>query len=438
MHWASLQQVQWVILAYLLAVTVLIVGIGRLGDMIGRHRMLLTGIALFTLASVAGGAVPSLELLIAARAAQGLGAAVMMSLSLAMISEVMPAEKTGSAMGLLGAMSAVGTALGPALCGMLIAAFGWRSIFFINAPLGALAFALLRGGRSTVAATTKRTHASFDYRGMALLAITLTFYALAMTYGRGHLSWLNAVLLIGSVIGALLFGIVEWRSLSPLIPPALLRDGERRRGLAMSFLVATVLMTSLVVGPFYLSYGLYLSAAKVGLLMAAGPVVVALTGLPVGHLVDRYGAHNMTLVGLATIGAGSVLLALLPMSSGVPGYVLPIMVMTLGYAVFQTANNTAVMTKIEGDERGLVSGMLNLSRNLGLITGSAAMSAFFAMTSGGGELASSTPEAVGHGMKSTFWLASGLVLVSFAIASSKSLIRSHQRVHPPVFGGCRR
>ena len=433
---ASLQQVQWVVLAYLLAVTVLIVGAGRLGDMIGRRCMLLAGIALFTLASVACGWVPSLNWLIAARAVQGLGAAVMMSLSLATIGEVMPRAKTGSAMGLLGAMSAVGTALGPALGGVLISAFGWRSIFVINAPLGALAFALLRAGPSRVAAPTKRIHAPFDYRGMALLAITLTSYALAMTVGRSHLSWLNAVLLIGAVAGARLFGMVEGRSSSPLIPLALLRDGERRTGLAMSFLVATVLMTSLVVGPFYLSYGLQLTATKVGLLMAAGPVVVALVGVPAGHLVDRYGAQNMTLVGLATIGFGSGTLALLPMASGVPGYVLPIMVMTAGYAVFQTANNTAVMTKVGGDERGLVSGMLNLSRNLGLITGSAAMSAFFAMTSGGGELASSTPEAVAQGMRSTFGVATGLVAVGFAVASRHTPFR--QRVQTPVLDECGR
>ncbi len=324
--------------------------------------------------------------------------------------------------------------------GVLIAAFGWRLIFFINAPLGVLAFALLRGGHSTVTEPTTRAHARFDYRGLILLAVTLTCYALAMTVGHGHLSWINAILLTVAVVGAIAFRIAEGCSSSPLIPFNLLRGGEKRMGIAMSFLVATVLMTSLVVGPFYLSYGLQLAAAKVGLLMAAGPLVVALTGVPVGHLVDRYGAQNMTLVGLTTIGAGSFTLTLLPTSSGVPGYVIPILVMTGGYAVFQTANNTAVITKVAGDERGLVSGLLNLSRNLGLITGSAAMSAFFVMTSGGSDLASSSPEAVGHGMRSTFGLASGLVVVGIAIAIAlrNSPSRSRQRMHKLVLGECRK
>lgn len=431
---ASLEEVQWVVLAYLLAVTVLIVGAGRLGDLIGRRRLLLAGITVFTTASLLCGSVPSLTWLVTARTVQGLGAAVMMSSSLAMIGELMPKAKTGGAMGLLGAMSAVGTALGPALGGGLIAAFGWRSIFFINAPLGALAIVLVRGGRSSVRVPTKRERAPFDHMGMALLALTLTSYAIAMTIGRGHFGWLNMVLLTVAAVGVGLLGIVEARSPSPLIPLALLRDGERRAGLVMSFLVATVLMTSLVVGPFYLAYALGLASGKVGMLMAAGPFVVALTGVPVGRLVDRYGAQNMSMFGLAVIGGGTVTLALLPMSFGVPGYVFPIMVMTAGYALFQTANNTALMTKVGGDDRGLVSGLLNLSRNLGLITGSAAMSAFFAMASGAGELASSAPDALGQGMQSTFLLASGLVLVCFFAASRDLTSRPHETRLGPILG----
>ena len=134
---ASFQEVQWVVLAYLLAITTLIVSVGRLGDLIGRRRLLLAGIVLFTVASVLCGVAPTLWLLIAARAAQGLGAAVMMALTMAFVGETVPKARTGSAMGLLGTMSAVGTALGPSLGGVLIAGFGWRAIFLVNLPLWA-------------------------------------------------------------------------------------------------------------------------------------------------------------------------------------------------------------------------------------------------------------------------------------------------------------
>ena len=136
------RQVQWIVLAYLLAITTLIVSVGRLGDIIGRRRLLLAGILLFTVASVLCGVAPTLWLLIAARAAQGLGAAIMMALTMAFVGETVPKAKTGSAMGLLGTMSAIGTALGPSLGGVLIAGLGWRAIFLVNVPLGILTFLL--------------------------------------------------------------------------------------------------------------------------------------------------------------------------------------------------------------------------------------------------------------------------------------------------------
>ncbi len=135
---APFQQVQWIVLAYLLAITTLIVSVGRLGDIVGRRRLLITGIALFTAASALSGVAPTLWLLIAARAAQGIGAAIMMALAMALVGETVPKEKTGSAMGLLGTMSAIGTALGPSLGGILIAGAGWRTIFLIMVPLGIL------------------------------------------------------------------------------------------------------------------------------------------------------------------------------------------------------------------------------------------------------------------------------------------------------------
>src|SRR5690242_15190586 len=182
---ASFQEVQWIVLAYLLAITTLVVSAGRLGDITGHRRLLLAGILLFTAASVLCGMAPTLGLLIAARAAQGLGAAIMMALTLAFVGGTVPKVKTGSAMGLLGTMSAIGTALGPSLGGVLIAGFGWPAIFFVNVPLGIatllLAYRFLPAdGRG---AGTDRVR--FDHAGTLLLAATLAAYALAMTIGRG-------------------------------------------------------------------------------------------------------------------------------------------------------------------------------------------------------------------------------------------------------------
>jgi len=413
---ASFQQVQWVVLAYLLAITTLIVSVGRFGDVIGRRRLLLAGISLFTLASVLCAVAPTLWLLIAARAVQGLGAAIMMALTMAFVGEAVPKEKTGSAMGLLGTMSAVGTALGPTLGGVMIGSFGWRSIFFINLPLGLLTLVLTYRFLPVDRPASNTNRARFDHLGTFLLALTLAAYALAMTIGRGNFGAINVALIFVAVFGLGLFVFAEKKAESPLIRMTMFRNPLLSGGFAMSTLVTAVVMATLVVGPFYLSGALGLDAAHVGLVMSSGPIVAALTGVPAGRVVDRFGAHIMSIAGLISMLVGASILPMLPTTFGIPGYIVPLVVITAGYALFQAANNTAVMTNIQADQRGVISGMLNLSRNLGLITGASLMGAVFAIGSGTSIMMTASPNAVASGMRLTFTVAAVLVAIAIYIA----------------------
>ncbi|HTO04375.1 MAG TPA: MFS transporter [Opitutus sp.] len=412
----SFQDVQWVVLAYLLAVTTLIVGVGRLGDIVGRRRLLLVGISLFTAASVLCGFAPTLSLLIAARAVQGLGAAIMMAFAMALVGELLPKAKIGKAMGLLGTMSAVGTALGPSFGGVLIAWFDWRAIFLINVPLGIVTFLFAHHHLPIDRRAPKTDRAGFDPVGMLLLVLTLAAYALAMTIGRGRFGLLNVSMLTVATLGLGLFVLVESSVASPLIRLTLFRDRVLSAGLTMSALVSTVLMATLVVGPFYLSRALGLNAALVGLVMSAGPLVAALTGVPAGRLADRFGPGRVTLAGLIGIAAGAVSLSMIPAAFGIAGYVGQIVVVTAGYALFQTANNTAVMREVRVDQRGVISGMLNLSRNLGLITGASVMGAVFSMATGTSDIAAARPEAVATGMRTTFAVAAALIFIALVIS----------------------
>ncbi len=413
---ASFQVVQWVILAYLLVITTLIVSVGRLGDIIGRRRLLLAGIFLFTVASVLCGVAPTLWLLITARAAQGLGGAVMMALTMAIVGETVPKAKTGAAMGLLGTMSAVGTALGPSLGGVLIAGIGWRAIFLVNLPLGILTFLLAKHSLPVDRQLENNVRPGFDSVGTLLLALTLAAYALAVTIGRGSFGSLNIALLLAAAIGVGIFVLAETRTASPLIQLAMFRKPALSASLAMSALVATVVTTTLVVGPFYLSLALGLDAAMVGFILSVGPLVAALTAAPAGHLSDRFGAQHMTILGLIGMAAGSSLLSMLPTRLGIFGYIAPIVIITGAYALFQTANNTAVMTGIGPDQRGVISGMLNLSRNLGRITGASVMGAVFALASTASDIMTARPETVATGMRLTFAVATILVVVALVIA----------------------
>lgn len=413
---ASFQYAQWVVLAYLLAVTALIVGVGRLGDIVGRRRLLLVGIVVFTASSALCGVASTLWLLIAARAAQGLGAAVMLALAMAFVGETVSKERTGSAMGALGTMSAIGTALGPSVGGVLIAAFGWRSMFLVTAPLGLITFVL---AQRYLPADRQRRNADrprFDHVGTLLLALTLAAYALAMTMGRGQFGLLNIALLAAAIAGGGLFVLVEARMQSPLIRMAMFRNSALGASLAMSVVVATLMMTTFVVGPFYLSRGLGLNDALVGIVMAVGPVVSIATGIPSGRIVDRLGAPSMVVLGLAFMTAGSFALAAMPASFGIAGYLVGIAMLSPGYQLFQAANNTVVMADVRPDQRGLTSGILNLSRNLGLITGASVMGAIFATASATRDITTASAEAVAHGMHMTFAVAGGLIAIALVMA----------------------
>jgi MFS family permease len=326
----------------------------------------------------------------------------MMALTMASVGTAVPTGKTGSAMGLLGTMSATGTALGPTLGGVLIAACDWPAIFLVNLPPGLLALYLARRHLPADRPRPTADAAGFDAAGTLLLALTLAAYALAMTLGRGRFGALNLGLLLAGAVGVGLFMFAERRAASPLLRPALLREPVLGAGFAMNALVTTVVMASLVVGPFHLSGALGLDAARVGLVMSAGPLAAALAGVPAGRLVDRLGAARMGFAGLLAMLLGCTLLSLLPTRFGIPAYVAPLVVVTAGYALFQAANNTAVMTATRPEQRGMVSGLLNLSRNLGLITGASLMGLVFALGSASADIVAAPAEAVAAGTRVSF------------------------------------
>jgi MFS family permease len=264
-------------------------------------------------------------------------------------------------MGLLGTMSAAGTALGPSLGGAMLTYPGWRAVFLINAPLG-------------------------------LVALWLA--------GDLHAR--------------------ERRSARvPFFPPSLFTDGALAASLLSNGLVACVMMSTLIVGPFYLTRALQLSPATMGLVMTVGPVLTALAGVPGGRLVDARGPRIAVLTGLASMAAGSALLAVVPRPLGVAGYLAPIAFLTVGYAVFQSGNNTAVLRNATGDERGVVAGVLSLARNLGLVAGSSLAGAVFALSVGASKISAASPDAVARGMHATFGLATGLVSIAFILAASR-------------------
>ena len=421
---ARFEAVQWVVLAYLLSLTGLIVGAGRLGDLVGRKPLLIAGLGLFVIASLLCSLAPGLPVLIAGRALQGLGAAAMLAMSMAMASETVGAGRVGRAMGVLGTMSALGTSLGPSLGGWLIDGFGWRTIFLLNVPLGLVTIALALRALPVSTPVARPSRPRFDLTGALLLVATLSAFALAMTNRQ-------PVLLIGAVLAACLFIVAQRRASSPLIRLSMLRDRRLSAGFATSALVATVMMATLVVGPFYLGGALGLETAHVGLVMAAGPLAAAMMGVPAGRIVDRFGGGRSVFAALVGLTAGLAALARAPDTAG---YIASIMVVTMSYALFQTANNSSVLASAQTSERGVVAAMLSLSRNLGLISGAAAMGALFASASAAHDVARAAPASIVAGMRVTFVVASLLGLCALAIAVGSTFRRKTTSLAPDTGG----
>ena len=425
---ATFQAAQWILLSYLLALTTVIVVAGRLGDLIGRRRLLMAGIAVFTFASLLCGLASTLPLLIAARGLQGLGAAMMMALTMAFVSDIVSKSSMGRTMGLLGTMSAVGTTLGPSMGGLLLAYAGWPAIFLINVPIGIAALVLARITLPVDERLSRTTLRAFDFPGIALLMLALGGYAGAMTIGRGQMGWLNVSLLLAALGAGTCFLVVEAKASVPLIQLALFRHHNLRTGLLTSGLISTVMMTTLVVGPFYLSRALGLSAAMLGLTLSAGPLVATITGVPAGRLVDHFGADRIGTGGLVAILAGALGLSIVPAVLGVAGYLATVLLMTGGYAMFQTANNSDVMATAPPAQRGLVSAMLNLARNLGLVTGASAMGAMFALGVGE-EVGTASPAAITIGMHVAFAISSMLIALALGLVIVKAIGRHRRPLH---------
>jgi len=413
---ASVPSVQWVVLAYLISITVMIVLAGKLGDLYGHGRVLMAGLIVFAAASLFCSAAPTLGALVAGRAIQGVGGAILMALPLSMAREAVAQERIGSAMGLFGTMSAIGTALGPSLGGVLISVWGWRSAFVLLACLGACIGALALRAIPASASRKPVPARSLDWPGAVLLVMTLVFYALATVGGRTGMA-LNPGLLAALGVAALgLFIVVESRSALPLVPIALLRDRITGASLAMNLLMSTVMMAALVVGPFFLAFGLGLNEVLTGLVMAVGPLVAAISGIPAGRMTDRFGAPRTLLLGLLQTAVGLVCLAVFPRFLGVAGYVAALALLTPGFQLFLAANNTAVMLGAAEAQRGMLSGLLGLSRNLGFMTGASVMPSLFAAVLGPQGIGEAAAREVGGAFTATFLAGAGLIAFAIVLA----------------------
>ena len=389
---ASLGAVEWVSLSYLLVLVGSLIAVGRIADVFGRKLLYTYGFALFSLASLGCGLSRGLAVLIVMRVVQAIGAALLQANSVALIRTTVSREQLNRAIGLQGAAQAIGLALGPAVGGLLIAAGGWRWVFWVNLPAGALGIVL---GVLLLPRTRIRSPRNgFDWVGLATLVPATGLVLLGLSELQQHLE-VATVLIAAGLLGLGGFVRIERRAAAPLLDPGLFRSATLRAGLGSGLLGYLVLFAILLVTPLFLTEQQHRSAAAAGLLITVLPAALALTSPVAGRLSDRFGHRPVTVAGLLVTAAGLI--------SGAGGAVLVLLLLAgIGLGLFIPANNAAVAGSGRQEQAGLVSGVLNTTRGVGTALGVAVAGALFGL----------------HGLGPTVLVLAALALVGAAVSGT--------------------
>jgi EmrB/QacA subfamily drug resistance transporter len=378
---ASLDDVLWVINAYALVLAVLLITAGRLGDIFGPRIMFAAGITLFTAASVACGLAPTAAVLIAFRAVQGAGAAMLVPQTLTILTNVFPPERRGAAFGIWGAVAGVATIAGPTLGGLLVTAFDWRYIFFVNLPIGVIVLGLtfilipdLRLGRKH----------RIDIGGVLLATVALLAICYGLVEGQRYnwgtiASFVSIPLVIGFGLVALL-GFVLYQARiqdrEPLVPFALFRD---RNYSLMNFVSGAVTIGMMgIFLPFtiYLQSVLGFTALKAGLTIAPASLVSMFVAPAAGRMSDRIGGKYILITGLTLFAAGMAWVAAIAQVGSVWQDFLPCLALAgIGIGCTFAPMTTVAMRDIRPQMAGAASGMLNTTRQVGAVIGSSAVGA---------------------------------------------------------------
>lgn len=374
--------IEWVIISYLVVTAAVLLTAGRLSDMIGRKALWATGLFVFTGGSALCGAATSLGFLVAARALQGLGGALLFAASPVMITNAFPAHERGRALGLNAVIVALGVSVGPPLGGVITAYLSWRWIFYVNVPIGIVGILL------TLRVLTEKFHRNpgkFDPIGAVLLGVGLASLTAALSFGQ-ELGWTSPIFIAGIVIGVVglgLFPFVEQRVANPIVDLKLLRNRvflSANMSLILSFLA---LFAVSFLMPFYLEQLRGFPTQIVGLLLTPLPIMIAIFAPISGSLADRFGSTRwLASGGLAIACVGLILLSQLNAHSSVFDIIWRLVVTGIGQALFQSPNNSALLGSAPPQQRGSASGFLATGRVMGQSLSVALAGAIFASLGG--------------------------------------------------------
>jgi EmrB/QacA subfamily drug resistance transporter len=416
----GLSILQWIITAYLLVISSLLPVFGRVSDLIGRKKVYSLGFLIFILGSAMCGLSTNIYILIATRVLQAVGASMLMSNSMALITAISPHNSRGKALGLTGTVAALGGLIGPALGGFLIGITSWRAIFFINVPIGAIGYLLAISILPQDEPAKSRE--KFDFKGAVLFVVGIVSILFAVSNGSDW-GWSSPTILLSLIIGIfalIIFTVVEKRSEQPMLDLSLFKIRPFLIGNLTGGLCFMTLYANVVLMPFYLQHVLNYSPLMIGLIMTILPIIMAIAAPISGLMSDKYGPKSLTTGGLVMSALALFYFSTLSDKAQYYQIILGFALIALGISLFQSPNNSSIMGSVPAQKLGTAGSVNSLIRNLGQTIGIAySVSLFSAL---GGNI-SPSPNQIGAFM----YAYHTVMLVAMSIAIIATILSINQK-----------
>lgn len=369
-------RLEWVVMAYLLIISSLLLTYGRLGDMYGHKQIYITGFIIFTIGSFLCGISPTIGALILFRVLQAVGAGMLMSMGPAIVTIITPPNKRGKALGVTAVAVSVALTTGPILGGLLTSKFGWQSIFFVNIPVGIIGTIF---AYKTIPAGEKREKQTFDIKGSLLIFLTLVTILFPLNYAE-TLGWDNPIILGLLIAGVLMFAIfvyVESNTEYPAVDLTLFKNRLFTMSNISSLLNFLAQFSVILILPFYLQQLRGLTPSAAGLMLIPMPLTTMLVAPFSGSLSDRIDSRYISSAGMGIAALGILQLSFLNATTSNGAIALALITFGLGLGMFQTPNNSAIMGAVPNNRRGIASSLLATMRNIGMVLGIAISGAIF-------------------------------------------------------------
>lgn len=372
----SLSAVEWIVTSYLLVISSLLLTFGRISDLYGHKKMYSTGFMVFTIGSFLCGISMNVGMLITCRILQAIGAGMLFSTGPAIITNAVPASSRGKALSITAIAVALGLCTGPVIGGTLTTLFGWQSIFFINIPIGIIGVAM---ATKSIPKDDKTVSVPFDILGSILIFVALLFILLPLNLsGDYHIPTVFFVLSIA--VGLLLIGVfvaVESKQKYPMLNIGLFRNRIFAASNAAALFMFMAQFIMVFLAPFYYQSLRGYSAMLSGLLYLPMPLATMCVAPISGSIADRYDSRFISLIGALILAVGLFMLSFLGMSTSFVYIICSMVICGIGFSLFQTPNNSAIMGNVPPQNRGTASGILATMRNIGMVMGIAVSGALF-------------------------------------------------------------